>query len=336
MANVIVAFWSTNGRVMYDAIRDSFLKNGNNVMYLDMFNYISFTHWGESYVINNEDKEYLWKKISQFKPDVVLSFNNIFTHFFVEISQNIYKIPGKNKDRYIFLGFQKTSKELYTDLFGDIKNYFYWPAATTIKNTHSKKLNNISFIGSSFLYLGIIVPNHNYNFVKDKKLFNDIIIAHKSLNGEFCDNFNKLKTLCFPKEQDSYINKIYQYLHSNHISGIERISYLTVLSDLGLKIYGLDLWRELLYFDINLANCFDDTPISTFQDNLKIYNDSKIAVNISHKQATSAFSWSVMDIMASGACLLMEDKPDWRELFEKYLSKETLETVIYKDRFDMR
>ncbi|MBE6448659.1 MAG: hypothetical protein E7018_05105 [Alphaproteobacteria bacterium] len=32
----------------------------------------------------------------------------------------------------------------------------------------------------------------------------------------------------------------------------------------------------------------------------------------------------------------MEDKPDWRDLFEKYLSKETLEAVIYKDRFDMR
>ena len=43
-----------------------------------------------------------------------------------------------------------------------------------------------------------------------------------------------------------------------------------------------------------------------------------------------------MDIMASNSCLLMEDKPDWRDLFEKYLSKETLEAVIYKDRFDMR
>ncbi len=34
--------------------------------------------------------------------------------------------------------------------------------------------------------------------------------------------------------------------------------------------------------------------------------------------AKTSFSWRVMDIMASGACLLMEDKPDWRDLFEKY------------------
>lgn len=41
MANVVVSFWSANGKVMYDAICDSFHENGNNVMYLNMFNYIS-------------------------------------------------------------------------------------------------------------------------------------------------------------------------------------------------------------------------------------------------------------------------------------------------------
>ena len=114
------------------------------------------------------------------------------------------------------------------------------------------------------------------------------------------------------------------------------MKHLQLLSDLGLKIYGVKWWKKIAFYDFELASCFDPTPIATIEENQWLYNTSKISVNISHPLAKTSFSWRVMDIMASNACLLTEDKPDWRDLFEKYLSKETLDAVIYKDRFDMR
>ncbi len=349
MANVIVAFWTENGRVMYDAISDNLHRNGNNVMYLDMHDFISFSAWGTTYTISQEDKEYLTKKISRFKPDLILSFNNIFPHeFVIKLGCPICVIDAdtpnmgfwnrdilkENKDRYVFLGLQKASEQFYKDAFGEIKRYLFWPPATMMQNTHQEPNINISFIGSNFLSIPHFV--YNYDYLSNKEVFDDIITAFDNMNGEFCNDFDTFKNKYFSGKDDAYTAKIFRFFYYHSLSGMERISYLSVLSDLGLKIYGLNTWRELLYFDIDLAKCFDDTNIATFKDNLLVYNRSKIAINISHKQAVSSFSWRVMDIMASNACLLMEDKPDWRDLFAKYLSPEVLDTIIYKDRFDMR
>ena len=348
MANVIVAFWTENGQVMYDAISKNLHKNGNNVMFLNMHGFISFDKWGESYEIKSETKQYLWDKISKFEPDLIFSFNNIFPHEFVEKlncpvcvvdadtpnvgfwSKDILK---KHKDRYVFLGFQRISEKLYKECFGNIKKYLFWPAATEFYNTHQKQDINISFIGSNFLYVQNFV--YKYDFRDNKKLFKDILSVVDDMNKNFCNDFNVFKKKYFKNKSESYAREIFDWVNIN-LSGMERSAYLSVLSDLGLKIYGIDTWRDTLYYDVDLAKCFDDTKVYTFKDNLDVYNRSKIAINISHKQALTAFSWRVMDIMASNACLLMEDKPDWRDLFEKYLSPEVLDTVIYKDRFDMR
>ena len=133
------------------------------------------------------------------------------------------------------------------------------------------------------------------------------------------------------KEIDVLFEKVRAYY-----VGQDRLKFMSSIADLGFVYYGTRWWDRIAYYDFELADCFDETPKVTLEDNEWVYNTSKISINISHPQAKSSFSWRVMDIMASGACLLMEDKPDWRELFAPYLSDETLENVIYKDRFDMR
>lgn len=347
MANVIISFWSENGKVFYESLAKNLCQNGNNVLYLNMKNLIEFRRWGETFGLNKYAQK-LEKEIINFSPDIVFSFNNVFPYEFVEkLSCPICLLDAdtpnvgfwnkdslkKYKDRYVFLGFQKVSLELYEQAFGKIKNYLYFPPATLLKKEKLKQDKNISFIGSNFLYLDSLLRG---NFVEDKDLFSDILQVYKKLDVRFYDDIKEIKKLLPTSCRDNIAKKIFDFFKMGTVSGCERISYLSVLSDLGLKLYGLNTWRYLLYHDIDLALCFDDTPVASLEDNQNIYNSSKISINISHLQAISAFSWRVMDIMASQSCLLMEDKPDWRDLFASYLSQETLDSIIYKDRFDMR
>ena len=348
MANIIVSFWSENGKVFYEALARNLYQNGNNIFYLNMKDLIEFENWGREFRLNKKGKK-LEKEIVNFSPDLVFSFNNVFPYEFVKkLSCPICLLDAdtpdvgfwnkaalkQHKDRYVFLGFQKVSLSLYEKAFGKIKNYLYFPPATLVQKEKVKQDKNISFIGSNFLYLGHLFGT--LNFIDDRDLFNEILQVYKKLDVRFYNDFKEVKKLLPSSCSDERAKKIFNFFEVGTVSGCERVSYLSVLSDLGLKLYGLKFWRYLLYHDIDLALCFDDTQIMSLEDNQKIYNSSKISVNISHMQAVSAFSWRVMDIMASNACLLMEDKSDWRELFEQYLSKETLDLVVYKDRFDMR
>ena len=83
MSKIIISFWSKNGKVFYETLANSFCKNGNDVFYLDMSEYIDFQTWGEDYTLNNKAID-LEKQIKEFAPDLVLSFNNVFPHAFVE------------------------------------------------------------------------------------------------------------------------------------------------------------------------------------------------------------------------------------------------------------
>lgn len=348
MANIVVAFWSENGKVFYDALAQCLYENGNNVYYLNMRDYIIFQKWGESFKLTAK-AAFLEKELQEFSPDLVFSFNNVFPHQFVQnlscpvclLDADTPEVGFWNKetlkqykDRYVFLGFQKVSRELYEKSFGKIKNYLYFPPATFVKYENLDKNINISFIGSNFL--GLFEAVHKFNFVYNQSLFRDVLSVYKKIKNCFCSNFDDFKKVVENLEDENYKHCIFNFFKAHRISGYDRVAKLGVLADLGLRLYGIFTWRELLYFDADLALCFDETPVVSLEDNAKIYNSSKISVNISHEQALSAFSWRVMDIMASSACLLMEDKSDWRELFAPYLSDETLENVIYKDRFDMR
>ena len=345
MANIIVCFWSENGKAFYDNLSDYLKQNGNNILYLNMHNYITYSVWGTKYDIVNSDD--LWNRVSSFRPDVILSFNNVFPNEFADkLDCPVCILDAdtpdvgfwhrdklkENADRYVFLGFQSASRDLYTKAFGHIKNFLYFPGATTMVAEKLPVDKNISFIGSNFLYLRVMLGE--FKFVDDKDLFYDALKVYKIVRSQ---NETELKNLYENplRNNSEYTDKLIVFA-SKQIAGMDRIRCLQVLSDMGLQVYGLDTWRELAYYDLDLALCYDETPITSLEENQYIYNTSKIAVNISHPQAKSAFSWRVMDIMATNACLLMEEKPDFDELFGKYISKEVHDAIIYHDEYDLR
>ena len=342
MSKVLLCYFSDYGEAMYDAISDVLRNNGNDIFRLNI-NSEGFEcdSWGGSSRFKNKQ---IIEQIEVFNPDVVFNFNHSLPLEIEKVLADKCKICiidadnpqtfwnkeqlNKDKEKYYYLGLQKYSKDMYENFIGlkmTNKNYLFFPPATVVKNKKMKQDKNISFIGSNFYPLSIPDVDGFYDEVG------------LELYREFKKDYFYPVDKAINKINKKYTNPLWLYeLVRTYSVGQERLKFLQSLTDLGLCFYGIRGWNNIAYYDFELADCFDATPKVTLEDNEWVYNTSKISINISHPQAKSSFSWRVMDIMASGACLLMEDKPDWRELFAPYLSEETLKTVIYKDRFDMR
>jgi len=339
MAKILISYFSDYGEAMYDATTKILRENGNDIFRLNINNSkVYITKWGGvSKIVDGE----LLKQIEKFSADIVFNFNN-------SLPQNCYKIlqphckicvldadapevafwnkemVEKYYDKFLMLGLQSYSKtmyERYLDKKIPANKYLYFPPATIVQKENLVLDKNISFIGSNFY--PEMIPEDEYFYSKNALKLHDEI--EKNYFYPFAEAEKKYNCT----------NKMFEYIRWYN-AGQERLKYLQQLTNLGLILYGVRNWNRVAYYDFELAKCFDNTKITTIEENAWVYNTSKISVNISHPLAKSSFSWRVMDIMASSSCLLMEDKPDWRDLFEKYLSKETLEAVIYKDRFDMR
>lgn len=342
MANILISYYSDYGEAMYDAITGFLLKNGNNIFRFNINNSaVSITGWGgKSYIV---DKNIL-EKIKKFHPDIVLNFNN-------SLPQNCYNVLAKkckicaidadapelafwnkemivkHQNRFVYLGLQSYSKTMYERYLNsklDEKKYLYFPPATIVQNIPMKQDKNISFIGSNFYPLA--VPEGLDFYTEDG------LKLYEAFKKNYYLTLDEAKEIC---KNSSNVEWMFGNVGGYYV-GQERLKYMQQLTDLGFTFYGVRGWERIACYDYELAKCFDPTPKVTIEENQWVYNTSKIAINMSHPLAKSSFSWRVMDIMASGACLLMEDKPDWRDLFEKYLSKDVLELIIYKDRFDMR
>lgn len=342
MSKFLMTYFSDYGETMYDAIADFLLKNGNSVI---RFNIncpaVSMDKWGGFSKLADKS---VFNEILNFGPDVILNFNNSCPYNLVEALDRCeicildadnpetffnqeYLI--KNKNRFKFLGFQSYSKKMYEKFLSeelDESKYLYFPPATVVKAEEFPKQMNISFIGSNFYPLRVPIEENFYS--KDALWLYDQFV-----NDYYFSRKEAAKTLTNYTPEE--LEKLFVDVRAYYV-GQERLKYMQAVQDLGFKFYGVRWWNKIAYYDFELAKSFDPTPKTTLTENQWVYNSSKISINISHPQAKSSFSWRVMDIMASSACLLMEKKTDWLDLFGKYLDDITLDSIIYTDRYDLR
>lgn len=348
MAKVLISYFSEYGNHTYFALRDSLIENGNDVYLINWNNIIVKTKYWEDSIIPEEFK-YLIDEIKNFPPDIVLNFCFILP---IEIlkkikcpiciidadnpsafwNKNYFKIFA-GKQNCFFLGGQSSSKKILEKFLNfkiDENHYIFAPVATGLKKQELPYKRNILFLGSIWLWYAEIPSKEKYEYIE---YLHDIYLKDfTSDRNEIIKNYNKQRnaTSYTPVSTDEVDFFFWSF------AGQERMKYLDVLSDLGLEIYG-NIWKQsACCHNINISKIAHDGLVSTAEEVSELYNSSKITVNFSNPQADTGFSWRVCDIMASNSCLLVEDKPDFRERFGKYLSEETLNTVIYKDRFDMR
>lgn len=341
MSRILISYFSDYGEAMYDAITKELLANGNDVFRFNInHSSVSNTGWGEFCQLNEAN---IIDKILDFNPDILFNFNHSFP-------TNV-KLPDtcknciidadnpstfwnkdeleKNKYKYYFLGLQKYSKEMYENFIHlsmkDHSNYLFFPPASVVQNEAMEKDKNISFIGSNFYPLS--VPNIE-GFYDENGLS-----LYKKFKQDYFFSLSDAAKLT--QTSESNIKPLFESVRAYYV-GQERLKYMQSIADLGFVFYGVRWWNHIAYYDFSLAECFDSTPKVSIEDNQWVYNSSKISINISHPQAKSSFSWRVMDIMASSACLLTEYKSDWHDLFGNYLSPEVLNAIVYTDHFDMR
>lgn len=341
ISRIMLCYYSDYGETMYDTLIGVLRDNGNHVFRLNINNpAIAIDRWGGNNKIVDKT---LIDLILKFNPEIIFNFNNslpLELYNCVNPECAICVIDADNpttfwnqkylKDHYqrvFFLGLQSYSKEMYEQFLGvplSEKNYLYFPPGTAVCNVKLVQDKNISFIGSNFYPLTIPGGEDFYS-----KMALDL---YDALKKNYYLTEGEAAAIC---KDCGNVPWLLEKVRAYYV-GQDRLKHMQMLSDLGFTYYGVRWWNHIAYYDFELAKCFDSTPKITLEDNQWVYNTSKISVNISHPQAKSSFSWRVMDIMASNSCLLMEDKIDWRNLFEKYLSKQTLDAIIYQDMFDMR
>ena len=349
MANVVVCYYSENGESFYDAFCGKLKDIGNNVFQFNTKNYIKSTTWGDEFSLLPVGFKVI-SRIKKFKPDLIFSFNNAFpTEVIDDFSCPIClwdaddpqffwnkEYLKQNLNRFTFLGFKECSRDFYERTFkGKIKNYYYCPAGTFCKKENMKIKHNISFIGGHFLHMDYIRTQINIQqCVPLAKFYYQILKKNWFADFQNVEKLTKDDNLLTYSEV--LRKRVFYFVRWHIIPGQERNKTLSVLSDLGLTIYGTKEWISTVLYDMDLCCCFDPTPVISLKDNEDVYNTSKLSVNLSHPQAQECFSWRVMDIMASNACLLTEKKQDFLNLFGPYLSDEVKEAIIYKDIYDLR
>ena len=343
MANIVISFVTCYGDSFYKNLSNELIKNGNNVYFVNWYNLVQKI---EGQDMLKPQKQFMVNKILDFKPDVIFNFNfslpveildkvqakiciidadspEVFVNF------DLFKEYANKKDFY-YAGFQSCDKELYEQAINKTivaDRYKYIPMATNFQKRDVEYQRGIAFLGSN--WYGAYLNGYSEEVIK----------GFKYLYQKYKQNIQ----LDWAKEWEQYkidndlkTNVTVNNMLSLHFLGQKRIKFLSVLSDLGLEIYGPN-WNMISNFvDIDLGLCVKGGGIYGQENVEEFYNSSKICLNCSCDAAINGFSFRVMDIMATNACILTEEKNDFHLLFDKYLSQETINAVLYKDRYDLR
>lgn len=332
MARIFISFYNAvrdenNSLAMpcfYDSLARELKNNGNEVEVFFASDYYSFG-WSFKYAETKVDLPATVEKIRAFDPDLIVAFN----HSYLDISEHfdcpiiIWEVDSyqmyadkdkirKNPDRYTFFAAgTETYKE--TMEFFKTKNVHYVPFTTAVKSDDKEKKINVSFIGSYFgceqLANNFMRKNPSAEEIQEFKR----LLKHLEENPERALQraFSELNIKS--KKISELADSNYQYLQ--YVSMNKRLGVLSAIADLGLKIYGTKSWVEMPVNDPDVVLSYTPELVYSLEHNQDIYNSSKIAININHAQAGSGFSWRVIDVMASSACLVSDARADFKVLF---------------------
>lgn len=344
MARILVAFYNciddlTNPNAMpqfYETFIKQLDKLGNNLL---VFSHKFF--YGEFGQIELSIQE----EIVNFDPEICFLFNNAFFDLsdIVKCPIVIYEVDSPslfsnqniirsqpNKYKY-FIIQQESKKTLVQDYNVNPKNIYYIPLFTEIYADHEvKSIENITFVGSLF------EDNRNIfdSFYKNNPTEIEKEWFEKSILSIMQNPKITVETLIhrYGIKSELVISCLDMPAILMALSREKRIQVLSSVADYGMKIYGTSNWGTEYYGKFCLNRAYVNKKVYSLEQNQKIYNESKIGINVSHLQATSGFPWRVMDIMASNACLVT----DWHSDFERLFPELYGILPIYSDPYEAR
>lgn len=325
MANVLVAFYNfardKNNYIAMPPFYEGFVHGmrdaGNNVF--------CFFHKNYNYDFSRQIEPELLTGLTKFNPDIAIYFNNNFydvTRYF-DIPTIIYDVDSptsfKNKKiifenkTYKFITMQSSEVKIIREYYRIKRDKIeYIEPFTSIKGKNKTKVQrNIGYIGANMTWSGaksVLELSKNIQNPEDRK---------KALRNLFVFSKNPYERIddTYASTNLHMVENHYEFMH--RLSGIRRQRHLASIADLGLEIRGYYWDHENMKYFPELALSFNPEPVFGIADSEKFYNSSRICPNISHIQATSGFSWRVLDVLASSACLITEKKKDLQAMFGK-------------------
>ena len=269
----------------------AFLIRGHKVSNIITNNYLYDPWCGLNILKNNINYKNLLKKIKDFNPDLVISFNNsklpniekeLECPILIWEADKFYYFSNPfslkaNSSRYFFISSSLNGRDQFIEYFRATKEkIFFMPHSTSIQSKIIKQDKNISFLG---------------------KLYD------------------------MPRTKDKNLRKII-------LNALYRKNILSSIQDLGLKIFTN---AAPSFYDDLRHLCNERMFHYSILHNEKIFNSSKISLNVSHLQAKdNTVSYRAIDIMASNSLLITENSK-YLEFFSKKLSR-----IFYNTPFDLR
>jgi glycosyltransferase involved in cell wall biosynthesis len=102
------------------------------------------------------------------------------------------------------------------------------------------------------------------------------------------------------------------------LSTRKRLDVLEALADLDMEIYGTRSWAgQCLLRSHQLFSRFSPRVVNSPESLRALYRRSRVCLSISHHQAQTGFPIRIFDILATGAPLVTDRRPEIGELFEE-------------------
>lgn len=314
----------------YEGMVRSLVEMGNDVLYYVTSDFAS-TPWGSDVKTDPQyDIEKMKDTIRKFKPDLVIAMNNcIFEHILEVVDCPVLAYDAdmpfyfndkdrirKNIDRYWFPCHNKFGLKFSKDYWKAKDDHFFLlPPATAMRPDDNMAISqNISFISSNFS-----VPYQIQQVIRSMpETHDELLNIFKQLKNDpyYTPDLDSVKS-------DSLRAVLRDGMDSFMLmavfAGENRLKVLTLLTELGLGLYGTSSWNEIGTILPGIWMSYKKGNYYTLKHNQDIYNSSKIGININHPQNPTGYAFRVPDIMASSACLVSEPLEEIREYFGEHV-----------------
>jgi len=248
---------------------------------------------------------------------------------------DLYTKPAFNKCNFVFC-FDKVQTKRMKER--GIKNVFYLPLAANVNRVLQLKLNpsDMKKYSADISFVGTLYENNHYNreiggLVKEEKEYLDKIILDTAMHwGEEYSVFErideqmskKLEKYVLPRAdyeiEHPYFYELYYV--ARKVTEIERVC---ILNGLAMRTK-VDLFTKS---DTSaLEGVHIHPPVDYNEEAPKVYNLSRINLNITMRTIETGVPQRVFDIMGAGGFCLCNWQKEAEELFEP-----DKEIVLFKD-----
>lgn len=336
MARILLSAFS-NVTWTKEKYHDSFVEGlsnalkrcGNEVFMVRVNEFVEHPVTSNIYSFVNKKK--LIEDIDKFNPELIITFNNSFPceEFVTKTNCPILLYTADGCDFFAFKNLISAYRERYVFLnlnesvYGALKRYYPYIKeeqycdfgyVTDFRALDIEQDINISFLGS--------IPNYTYN------LSNYFITqSSNAIKADFFKEFDKFKDDVFSEFNYKLPNfnskESLETLAIFLLTTKDRFEILSSLTDLGLLIYGYNSFCNAGIYNYELLKAYNFDLCVTIEQSQKLFNRSKISLNLPSARATCGFSWRVPDILASNSVLLSPEKKDLTALMKGYADLPT-------------